>query len=194
MKPIATLAVLVAAGLCGSAFRPAQSKANSSEKPFVYGGRIVMYLEAGDYEVQPAADNHIRVTLSGNVGNTKVELNTNGTHADVTVKDTPHNNFHATIEVPKTADLSIRLSAGNLIVAAITGNKDIQSHAGNAEISVGDPNDYSSVDASVKAGNIDADAFGGSKSGLFRHFKWSGRGKYTLQAHLGAGNLELRGR
>jgi hypothetical protein len=191
MKPLATLAIL-ASGLCGPAFLQAQGQANSNEKPFVSGGRIAMYLEGGDYEVRPAADNHIRVTLSGNVGNTKVELNTNGTHADVTVKDTPHNNFHATIEVPKATDLNIRLSAGNLIVAAITGNKDIQSHAGNAEIEVGDPNDYSSVDASVKAGNIDADAFGGSKSGLFRHFKWSGRGKYTLQAHLGAGNLELR--
>jgi hypothetical protein len=194
MKPMASLAILVAAGLCGSAFLQAQSKPNSNEKPFVSGGRIVMYLEGGDYEVRAAADNRIRVMLSGNIGKTKVEINTNGTHADVTVKDTPHNNFHATIEVPKAADLGIRLSAGNLIVAAVTGNKDIESHAGNAEISVGDPNDYSSVDASVKAGNIDADAFGGSKSGLFRHFKWSGRGKYTLQAHLGAGNLELRSR
>jgi hypothetical protein len=194
MKPMVSLAILVAAVLCRSAFVQAQSTANSNEKPFVSGGRIAMYLEGGDYEVRPAADNHIRVTLSGNIGNAKVELNTNGTHADVTVKDTPHNNFHAIIEVPKVADLSIRLSAGNLVVAAITGNKDIESHAGNAEISVGDPNDYSSVDASVMAGNIDADAFGGSKSGLFRHFKWSGRGKYTLHAHLAAGNLELRSR
>lgn len=153
-----------------------------------------MYLDGGDYEVRPGADDRIRVTLSGNIGNAKVELTTSGTLADVTVKDTPHDNFHATIEVPKAADLSIHLSAGNLAVAPIIGNKAIESHAGNAEISVGDPNDYSSVDASVTAGNIDADAFGGSKSGLFRHFKWSGRGKYTLQAHLGAGNLELRRR
>lgn len=192
MKQLATVAILGAAGLCGSVLLQAQSKANSNEKSFVSGGRIAMYLEGGDYEVRAADGNQIRVTLRGNVGDTKVEVNTNGTHADVTVKDTPHNNFHATIEVPKAADLNVRLSAGNLTLAAITGNKDIQSHAGNVEISVGDPNDYSSVDASVKAGNIDADAFGGSKSGLFRHFKWSGRGKYTLQAHLGAGNLELR--
>ncbi len=192
MKRRATLAILLAAGLWGPGFLQAQSNGNSNEKPFVSGGRIVMHLEAGDYEVRPAADNRIRVTLSGNIANTKVELITSGSLADVTVKDTPHNNFHATIEVPKAADIKIRLSAGNLVVAPITGNKDIESHAGNAEISVGDANDYLSVDASVTAGNIDADAFGGSKSGLFRHFKWSGRGKYTLQAHLGAGNLELR--
>jgi hypothetical protein len=48
------------------------------------------------------------------------------------------------------------------------------------------------VDASVKAGDIDARVFGGSKCGLFQHFTWSGQGKRTLRAHLGAGNLELR--
>ena len=55
-----------------------------------------------------------------------------------------------------------------------------------------DPKEYSSVDATVKAGDINAGVFGGSKSGLFQQFKWSGPGKYTLRAHLGAGNLELQ--
>ena len=192
MKSRASFAILLAAGFCASAFLQAQNKANATEKPFVAGGRIDMQLDGGNYEVRPAADNHIRVTLSGNTGTAKVALTTNGTHADVTVKDTPHNNFQATIDVPKAADLVIRLSGGNLVMAAITGNKDVESHAGNVEIAVGDPNDYSSVDASVKAGDIDAGVFGGSKSGLFQQFTWSGHGKYTLRAHLGAGNLTLR--
>ena len=106
--------------------------------------------------------------------------------------DTPHSNFEATIEVPKTVDLVIRLSGGNLTMAAITGSKDIESNAGNTEIAVGDPNDYASVDASVKAGDIDARAFGDSKSGLFQHFTWSGPGTHKLRANLGAGNLALR--
>jgi hypothetical protein len=57
---------------------------------------------------------------------------------------------------------------------------------------VGDPNDYSSVDASVKAGDIDAGVFGQSKSGLLQRVTWSGPGKYTLRANLGAGDLVLR--
>jgi hypothetical protein len=77
-------------------------------------------------------------------------------------------------------------------MAAITGNKDVESYGGNVKIAVGDPNGYSSVDASVKAGNIDAGVFGGSKSGLFPHFTWSGQGTHTLRANLGAGNLVLR--
>jgi len=200
VKALATLAIVIAAGSCASACRQSQNTANTNpaeksfvaDKPFVSGGGIEMQLDGGAYEVRAAADNHIRVALSGNTGNATVELTASGTHADVKVKDTPHNNFQAAIEVPKTADLVIRLTGGDLAIAAITGNKDVESYAGNMTIAVGDPNDYSSVDASVKAGNIEAGVFGGSKSGLLQHFTWSGRGTYTLRANLGAGNLVLR--
>jgi hypothetical protein len=192
VKSGATLVCLLAAGFCASGVLQAQSKAPTTDKPFVSGGRIEMRLDGGNYTVRPAADNHIRVTLSGTTGNARVVLTTNGTRANLLVKDTPRNDFQATIEVPKAADLVIRLSGGNLVMAAITGNKDIESIAGNTEIAVGDPNEYASVDASVKAGDIEAGVFGGSKSGLFQHFTWSGRGKYTLRAKLGAGNLALR--
>jgi hypothetical protein len=192
VKSRVSFAILLAAGFCASVFLQAQSKTNATEKPFVSGGKIDMQLDGGSYEIRPAAGNQIRVTLSGNIGNAKVDLATNGTHADVKVKDTPHNNFQATIEVPKAADLVVRLTGGNLVIGAITGNKDVESYGGNVQIAVGDPNDYSSVDAAVKAGDIDAKVFGGSKSGLFQQFNWSGHGKYTLRAHLGAGNLELR--
>jgi hypothetical protein len=57
---------------------------------------------------------------------------------------------------------------------------------------VGDPKDYASVDASVKAGDINASPFGGSRSGLFPHFTWSGQGKHSIRASLGAGNLVLK--
>jgi hypothetical protein len=186
-----SFAILLAAGFCASAFLQAQNKTNATEKPFASGGKIDMQLDGGSYEIRPAAGNQIRVTLSGNTGNAKVELATNGTHADVKVKDTPHNNFQATIEVPKSADLVVRLTGGNLVIAAIAGNKDVESYGGNVQIAVGDPNEYASVDAAVKAGDIDAKVFGGSKSGLLQQFTWSGHGKYTLRAHLGAGNLEL---
>ena len=203
MKSIVSFAILVAAGLNASACLQTHDKGDASEKtvadkpvvaekPFAAGGKIDIHLDGGAYEVQPAADDRIRVTLSGNVGNAKVELAAEGTHADVTVKDTPHNNFHATIEVPKAADLVIRLSGGDLLMAPITGNKDVEAYGGDIKIGVGDPNDYSSVDASVKAGDINAGVFGGSKSGLLQRFTWTGPGKYTLRASLGAGDLVLR--
>ena len=110
--------------------------------------------------------------------------------------DTPSNDFQATIEVPKTSDLIVRLSGGNLVLSGITGNKDIDSVAGNTEISVGDPNQYGSVEAAVKAGDLNVGAFAGARTsdsfGLLQRATWSGKGKYTLRVNLGAGNLVLR--
>jgi hypothetical protein len=163
-----------------------------TEKPFASGGKIEMQLEGGGYTLRPGDGDAIRVTLGGNVGTAKVDVTTSGTQASVSVKETPHNNFQATIEVPRSADLVVRLTAGDLKVEAIGGNKDIESNAGNVDIVTGDSKDYASVDAAVKAGDIKADVFGESQSGLFRSFTWSGDGKYTLRARLLAGNLTLR--
>jgi len=198
MKAAVGFALLVVAGLWAAAcHQPQDTSAPAerpvvAEKPFVAGGSIDIQLDGGGYDVRPATDNHIRVTLTQNAGNAKVEITADGERASVHITDTPHNNFRATIDLPKEANLVIHLSGGELVMGAITGNKDIESNAGNITIAVGDPNDYSSVDASVKAGNIEADAFGGSKSGLLPHFTWAGHGKYTLRADLGAGNLVLR--
>ncbi len=199
------LSVIVAATLVVAGCVETHSRTESSDrtapaatsvvadKPFVSGGKIAIELDGGRYEVRAASDNRIRVSLGDNPGNTKVEVTPDGERANVHVRDTPHNNFKAMIEVPKTADLTIRLSGGELAVGGITGNKDVEAIGGNIRIAVGDPKDYASVDASVKAGDLSAEPFGGSKSGLLQHFTWSGQGKYSLRASLGAGNLVLRG-
>jgi hypothetical protein len=207
VKSGACAAMMFAAAACGGGGvessrtpagtgTPPQSQADGpakvTEKPFASGGKIEMQLNAGDYTVRPGDGDAVRVTLGGNMGTAKVDITTGGTQANVSVKETPHNNFQATIEVPRSADLVIRLSAGDLKVEAIGGSKDIESNAGNVDIVTGDSKDYASVEASVKAGDINADVFGESQSGLFRSFTWSGQGKYTLRARLLAGNLTLR--
>lgn len=198
-------AAMILAAACGGSESPrtqaetqpqpqVEGSAKVTEKPFASGGKIEMQLEAGGYTVRAGDGNAIRVTLGGNVGAAKVDVTTRDTQANVSVKDTPNNNFQATIEVPRSADLVIRLTAGDLKVDAIGGNKDIESYAGNVDIVTGDSADYASVDASVKAGDIKAGAFGESQSGLFRRLTWSGKGKYTLRASLTAGDLTLRDR
>ena len=187
-------AVLVGVALTGCSSGTNQPLALKTEEPFVSAGHIEMHLDGGNYEIRPAAADQLRVSFGGNTGDATAEVTTNGTEAKVTVKNTPHTNFQARIEVPKTSDLVIRLTGGNLEMAAITGNKDIDSQAGNMEIKVGDPNDYAGVDATVKVGNLDGGPFGNSDSLVSHHLTWSGHGKYQLRAILGAGNLELQGK
>ena len=162
------------------------------DKPFAAAGSIEMQLDGGDYVIRAGTDERIRVSFAGDTGNAVAELATSGTHANLTIKDTPHSNFRAIVEVPATSDLTLHLSGGNLDVAAITGNKDIDSKAGNVGIAIPNSNEYGSVEASVKVGDLNAGPFGNSAAGLSPHLKWSGPGKYTLRASLGAGNLELK--
>ena len=189
-RSIVRVAIMLAA--FSSVFASAQ---NTQQQTFVSGGRVKIKLEAGDYKIQPSADNSLRVTWSGDsVERSRVDvtIRTQDKSAEISVENTPHHNFHATIEVPAMTDLYVRLSAGDLRLAGITGSKDVESRAGDVDIDVGDPSDYSRVDASVVAGDLSASAFKVSKGGLFRSFKWNGSGIYSLHAHLLAGDLTLR--
>lgn len=196
MNSKANLILLAAIALASCSSRPEQTAVMAPvikvDKPFAAAGSIEMHLDGGDYVVRASPDERIRVSFAGNTGNAAADLGTSGTHANLAIRDTPHSNFRAIVEVPATADLTVHLSGGNLEVAAITGNKDIDSKAGNVGIAIPNSNDYGTVDAAVKVGDLNAGPFGDSGSGLSPHLKWSGSGKYTLRASLGAGNLELK--
>ena len=169
----------------------AQTSGSPAEKDFVSGGKAAITLESGDYDIRASSDNRIHVRWNEASG-ARVKLTTNGNSAVLRVENTPHNNFHATIEVPALTDLRIRLTAGDLTVSGIKGDKDIAAHAGDMNISVGNSSDWGDVDASVTAGDINASPFQASKGGLFRSFHWKGPGKYKLQVHLTAGDVNLR--
>jgi hypothetical protein len=164
---------------------------------FVSGGTVRMHLEAGNYTVEGTDSSDIAVTYRANnadqLKNVRVSIKTSGSNAELSVKGTPHNNFHATIEVPRVSNLWMRLSAGNVDIKSVEGDKDVQCRAGNVDIEVAHSEDYGHREASVLAGNIDASVFNISKGGLWRSFKQDGPGKYRFQVHLTAGNLTLTG-
>lgn len=169
----------------------AQTSASPAEKDFVSGGRIGITLESGDYSIRASADNRIHVRWN-EASRARVKLTTNGKSADLRVENTPNNNFHATIEVPALTDLRIRLTAGDMSVAGIKGDKDIEANAGDLNISVGSSSDWGDVDASVTAGDLNAPAFQAATGGLFRSLNWKGPGKYRLHVHVMAGDVNLR--
>jgi hypothetical protein len=169
-----------------------QSTGSPAEKDFVSGGKIEITLESGDYNIRASSDNRIHVRWNEASGKgVKVKVTTNGKSADVRVENTP-NSFHATIEAPALADLRIRLTAGDMSIAGIKGDKDIESNAGDLNLSVGNSSDWGEVDASVTAGDLNAPAFKAATGGLFRSIKWKGPGKYRLHVHIMAGDVNLR--
>jgi len=154
-----------------------------------------LYVRSGDVDITGSDDNKISVDVSGknldNIKDLKHVLKLFDGSAEFRLSGGPRNDFHITIRLPKNCDLYLRVPAGDVTVKDISGNKDIELHAGDLSIHVGSPDEYSHVDVSVNAGDIEASPFGESHGGLFRSFKKSGSGKYKLHAHVGAGDLTL---
>lgn len=165
---------------------------NPVEAKFVSGGRIRMDLCSSGVDLVGKEDSKVRVSYDRDRGNVKVRIHISGDRADLTVSDCPRNNFRVTIEVPKSSALFVRMTAGELNIRDISGDKDVVLHFGQLTMDVGKAESYGHVDASVNSGELNASAFSIEKGGLFRSFDRSGPGKYRLHAHVGAGELDLR--
>jgi hypothetical protein len=173
------------------------SELHCAQQEFASGGTVRLHLEAGGYTIAPGDSENIVVDChapsEAQLKRVKVEIKRTGTSADVYVSETPNNNFQATIEVPRRSNLWVRLSAGELVVEDVEGDKDVRVLAGRIQIDVPHPESYGHREASVMTGSIEASAFEVSKEGLFRSFEQHGPGKYRLHAHLITGEIELRG-
>jgi hypothetical protein len=173
------------------------SAQHSAQQQFVSGGTIRFHLEAGGYTIVPGDSENIVVDCGApsqeQLKRVKVEIKRTGTNADLYVSETPNNDFRATIEVPRRSNLWVRLSAGELVVKDVEGDKDVRVYAGRLQIDVPHPELYGHRDASVMTGSIEAPAFEVSKDGLFRSFEQEGPGKYRLHVHVLSGEIELRG-
>ena len=205
LSPI-LLSLVLSAGVSGAARGAGDGSQASSktvttkvgephfEAPLPSGVPLRLYVRSGDIHVLGSDDSKISVDISGKtqkLDDVKHRLAILDSSAEFHLSGGPRNDVQITIHLPKNCDLYLRVPAGDVSVEGISGNKDIELHAGDLSIHVGNPDEYSQVDASVNAGDVEASPFGESHSGLFRSFKKSGAGKYKLHAHVGAGDLTL---
>jgi hypothetical protein len=163
---------------------------------FVSGGKVRVYTRSGEIHIVGGDENKISVELSGTraseAGSLKVRLERSGNSADLDISGGPRNDLTITIRLPKNTDLFARIPAGEVHVEHLIGNKDVELHSGELDISIGETADYAHVDASVLTGGLEGEPYGESHGGLFRSFHKEGPGKYRLHAHVGAGQLTLQ--
>jgi hypothetical protein len=164
------------------------------ERPFAPEGRVEMELSAGDYLIVGSDEPAIQIEWStrdvGQLKKVRVNAEVDGSRATVRTEG-PSNHFSVTIRVPRRSDLDVHLTAGDLKVEGIEGNKAIRSRAGDVDIDLVRADDYAKVSASLWAGDLRAEPLGISKGGLFRSFDWTGKGRYDLSVHLLAGDVRL---
>jgi hypothetical protein len=162
--------------------------ANPFEAPLSPGREIAMNLRSGDITIVGAEGAVLRVSCTVS---RDIRISFAADH--LTIRGGPDKEVHIRIEIPRSMNLRVRCTAGDLTVSGISGDKDVELNAGNLTIAVGDAGVYRHAEGSVLAGNISASAFGVENDGLFRSFKKDNpAGHYRLHASLLAGNLTLR--
>lgn len=163
-------------------------------RPFAAGGRIHLDLSAGDYTVKGTDEGRIQLrwhTRRGrNDDRVRADILLNGTQATVRVR-APKDRFRMQIDVPSRSNLDMTLTAGDLDIRGIEGDKRLSMWAGDVTMEVGPVEQYRRVDASVRLGEVSGRAFGKSSGGIFPSVRWDGKGKYTIDVNLFVGDLKL---
>jgi hypothetical protein len=168
-------------GTCASPFEAAASP----------GREIAMNLRSGDVTIVGTDAAVVRVSCTAGDSRNDIRISFAANH--LTVRGGPRNEVRFRIEVPRSTNLVVRCSAGDLMISGVSGDKDVELNAGDLTIVVGDAAAYRHVEASVWAGDLRAPAFGVDKDGLFRSFtRDNTAGRYRLRAKLLAGDLTLR--
>jgi len=162
---------------------------------FTPGGRLRMRVRSGEVHIVGTDQSRISVEATVKKGNPAIDFQVrmrekNGA-TELRVSGGPKKDVTITVRIPRDTDLYARIPFGEVHVENVVGNKDIEMHAGDLTVAVGNSADYARVDASVYTGELDGHPFGEEHGGLFRSFKKSGNGRYRLHAHVGAGQLTL---
>jgi len=160
------------------------------------GSRIALHIRSGAVRIVGSDEGKLTVNISGRnknkIDDLRYRFTSSSGSAELHLSGGPRNDLDIEVRIPRNSELYARIPAGDVTIENITGSKDIELRAGDLTISVGNPADYSHVEASVVAGDISASPFGEDHGGLFRSFHKSGPGKYTLYAHVTAGDLTLK--
>jgi hypothetical protein len=200
MRRILVLAVFILAlatvsfglGTAGSGVRTS----DGFKADFASGGLLRLQVRSGDVSIVGGGEDKILVRYEGKNSSqsrdVRVTLQRSGQTGDLSIEGGPHNGFRIVLQVPRRSNLQVRMPFGDLAISAVTGDKDVEIHAGNMTVEVGEARQYGHVDASVLSGELSAGPFGVDTGGLFRSFEREGKGAYRIHAHLGAGDLTLK--
>jgi hypothetical protein len=194
--------ILVLLGLLLASVAAAQTKLEVKDLqnhpfdvPFPAESHLRVHLQGGDFRVVGTDDNRIVVRFTGRnaeqARNLTVRLTEDSKGNDLRISHGPRNDLQVTVEIPAHTDLYVRMSGGDLNLVHVIGNKDVSLVGGDLKIDAGNPSDYARVSASVRFGDVYAPDFGEAKGWMGGSINTTGPGKYTLHAHVFAGDLTL---
>ena len=194
MPKLVTALMMAILGLPGGIFGQSGDCGRTFEADVKPWSRLMVRARSGAVEIVGSDRPRLKVTCEVKRLDQATKVRIDLRAGELRVEGGPDDRqFRARIEVPNRLHLTVRVPAGEVKISDVVGDKDVELHAGDLTISVGNPSDYAHADASVTAGDLTATPVGVIKDGLFRSFsKDNASGKYRLHAQVWAGDLVLR--
>jgi hypothetical protein len=188
--------VLMTAAGTSAARGEAASCAEGLTVPADAGLRLAVSSRSAEVNLVGTDQRQIRVTCrlddEDDARRVHIRYHSNDGKGVLEITGGPNNNVHITVEMPHQTHLRVRVPAGAIHVKDVSGDKDIDVHAGEVTVSGVNANEYRSVDAEVEIGEVRAKEFSVDKGGFFRSFKrMSDEGLYRLDAHIITGSIQL---
>ena len=183
-------------GFCQAVQETSSLDHQDFETTVASGTKLRLHLHEGNFRVIGSASDKISIHVDGKnlgqAGNIRIGFKrANGT-VDLTLSHVPKNELQVTIKIPVSTDLYARMRGGDLLVEGVRGDKDLELTGGDLTIQVGNPEEYSQVDLSVRFGDVSGTQFGDPKGWLGNSVRKLGTGTYRLHAHVMAGDLILK--
>jgi hypothetical protein len=182
--------------LCQTAQETANLKPQGFEANLANGATLRLHLHDGDFRVIGSDSEKISIHAEGKnveqAKNIKIQLRRSGSAVDLKLSHVAKKELQVTIEIPKITNLYARMRGGDLSVQGVVGDEDLNLTGGDLAIEVRSPEDYSHVDLSVKFGDVSGTQFGDPKGWIGNSVRRDGSGKYSLHAHVTAGDLVLK--
>ena len=158
-------------------------------------------LSVGDVRIIRGDSNRIRMHYTvksrreSHVKDARVDFGVRGNDARIEFQASSGGNtqFDVELEVPQNTNLDVHEKVGDLTVANIAGDKDLDLGVGDIRVAVG-RTDYHLVRASTSIGDVNGDGYGETSGWLGKSLKYRGEGKYELRAHVGVGDITLEGK
>lgn len=188
----AVLSFLSLLALAPAAVAQDGDAAHTIRRAFRAQGVVDVHVDKGDASVVPSDADSVVVEWSG----------TNADHASAIVRlagDTAYvettgkyEHVRYVIHIPRSSDVRLRSTAGDIRVGAFDGDEDIALRIGDLQVEVGDPRSYARVEASTRVGDLNQSVFQASAHGwLGKSIAVHGTGTRALTAHVGVGDLVL---
>ena len=160
--------------------------------------RLELNLRGGDYEVRPSHTGALSVVELRDPQTaqrqTTMHFDQHGNRAQLKVDPpTGDHSPHVILELPQCADLSLHLTAGELVLTAPPcTHTDVGLHAGEIVANLGPVSSYATIHASVTIGEVSAEQLGQTKDGFFNAVNAKGAGQNTFSAHVFTGQITLK--